>query len=484
MGRILDFFEKRDSGKVEVNIGYPQNNNTTVEGGGAFSLIARALSGKENDENININEDNIMTIPTVANCVSLICDSIAQLPIDICFFNEDGSVSKVQDDTRTFLLNSEPNESVDSFLLKRMMVKDYLINGNSYVVVERKGNSIEGLYPVKSTDVNIEPFEDGYKTTAKITAKEVSVEAEDVIITLKDSTNGFQGEGVLTTGKEILKVALGELYYSQSILENGAIPTGTINVPGPLSPQAFTNIKSSWQRNFSGAKNAGKTAILEGGAKYESISLKPNDLDLSTSKKNTVTEICKLFSVPESMINANANKYASTESNGLQFLQFCVGPVINAIECALNKTLLLEDEKMKGYFFRFDTSELTRTVESEKVETLVKAVKGRLISINEARGQLGYKSMPKDFWLYGLGDVLYNIETNKLVVANSGLGINPDEALTPEQMAELKEKYKHSYNEPTDEQIKEDITKENEKGESKSSPKKKKGGKKKSEDGS
>lgn len=473
MGRILDFFEKRGNDRVEVNIGYPEDNGV-VEGGGAFSLIAKALSGTQTQDVININEDNILTIPTVANCISLICDSIAQLPIDICFFNEDGSVGKVQDDIRTFLLNNEPNESIDSFLLKRMIVKDYLINGNSYVVVERKGNTVVGLYPVKSSDIEVETFENGYKTTAKITAKEEEVETEDVIITLKDSSNGFEGEGVLTTGKEILKLALGEIYYSQSILENGAIPTGTITVPTKLTPQAFTNIKASWQKNFGGVKNAGKTAILENGAKYESISLKPNDLDLSTSKKNTVTEICKLFSVPESMVNANANKYASTESNGLQFLQFCVGPVINAIECALNKTLLLEDEKMKGYFFRFDTSELTRTVESEKVETLVKAVKGRLISINEARGQLGYKSMPKDFWLYGLGDVLYNIDTNKLVVANSGLGINPDEALTPEQMAELKEKYKNNYNkEPTNEQVKENITKKDDgSGDNKSSPKK------------
>lgn len=443
MGQLLNFLERRN---VQVNEDIEERANSvqpSLEGGDAFSLIAKALTGQQEEVGVRVTEENIMTIPTVSNCVYLIADAIAQLPVYICYYNEDGSVSRVADDIRNYLLNNEPNESIDHSLLKKMMVKDYLINGNAYVVVERKGNEVSGLYPVKASDVSVETFEDGYKTTAKMTVKGlVKVEPENMVTILKDSTNGFEGEGVLTTGKELLKLALEEIYYSQSILENGAIPTGTITVPGNLTPQAFTNIKRSWQRNFGGVKNAGKTAILEGGAKYESISLKPNDLDLYNSKKNTVTEICKLFSVPESMVNANANKYASTESNGLQFLQFCVGPVIAAIESAFNKTLLLEDEKLQGYFFQFDTSELTRTVESEKVETLAKAVKGKLISINEARGKLGYPSMPKDWWIYGLGDVLYNVKTNKLVVANSGLGIDPEKALSPEEMEMLRQKAK------------------------------------------
>ena len=450
--RLFDFFETREEPTYDT-LELRGAGPTNIEGGDAFSLVRNALKNASGTNEIQLTQENIMTIPTVANCISLISGGVAQLPIDLCFFNEDGSISKIEDDIRTFLLNDEPNENINSFLLKEMMVKDYLINGNSYVVVERKGNAVSGLYPVPSKDIKIEKFKDGYKTSAKITLESMDIAPEDLIITLKDSVDGFEGNGVLTTGEEILKLALGEIYYSQSLLENGAIPTGVVTVPSKLSPQAFTNIKTSWQRNFGGAKNAGKTAILENGAKYESISLRPNDLDLTASKKNTVTEICKLFSVPESMVNANANKYGGVESNSLQFLQFCVGPIIKALESALNKSLLLEDEKLKGYFFRFDTSEIVRTVESEKVKTLSDAVKGKLISVNEARGKLGYKSMPKDFWIYGLGDVLYNLDSNMLVNINSGLGINPDEALTPEQMAELKEKYKYVYKVKTETEI-------------------------------
>ena len=470
MGLITNLYEKRERQVQEELSTNPKESK--MEGGGAFNLLASALMGEAsgNKPIASVTEDSIMNIPTVSNCVYLIADAISQLPINICFYNEDGSVGKVVDDERVYLLNNEPNESIDHSILKKMMVKDYLINGNAYVIVERKGNTVSGLYPVPAKEVGIQTFEDGYKTTAKITVKgSVEVEPENVVIALKDSKNGFEGEGVLEVGKEVLKLALQEIIYSQSVLDNGAIPTGVVSIPGNLTPQAYTNIKRSWQSNFGGTHNAGKTAVLEGGATYKAISLNPNDLELATSKKNTVSELCKLFSVPESMVNANANKYASTESNGLQFLQYCIGPVLSAIESAFNKILLLEDEKMKGYFFQFDTSELTRTVESEKVETLVKAVKGRLISINEARGRLGYPSMPKDWWIYGLGDVLYNVETNKLIVANSGLGINPEEALSPEEMEDLRNKYKlmdktNEDNKESEEDNKEDTSKNEENG--------------------
>ena len=455
---FFDLFETREEKQTYDTLELRKAGPTNIEGGDAFSLMRNAIKGNSGSGEIQLSQENIMTIPTVANCVSLISAGIAQLPVDLCYYNEDGSVTKVADDNRIFLLNDEPNESLNSFLLKEMMVKDYIINGNSYVVVERSGNEVKGLYPIPSKDIKIEKFKDGYKTSAKISLDSLDIAPEDLIITLKDSIDGFEGNGVLTTGEEILKLALGEIYYSQSLLENGAIPTGVVTVPSKLSPQAFTNIKNSWQKNFGGAKNAGKTAILENGAEYKSISLRPNDLDLTASKKNTVTEICKLFSVPESMVNANANKYGGVESNSLQFLQFCIGPIVKSLECSLNKSLLLEDEKLKGYFFRFDTSELVRTVESEKVETLAKAVKGKLISVNEARGKLGYKSMPKDFWIYGLGDVLYSLDSNLLVNINSGLGINPDEALTPEAMAELKEKYKSIYKVKTETEIAENTT--------------------------
>lgn len=456
---FFDLFETREETKDDYDTleirgaGIP-----TLEGGDAFSLLRNSLRGE--GENSALTEEKIMTIPTVANCVNLIADGIAQLPIDLCYYNEDGSVEKIADDSRIFLLNDEPNENINAFLLKEMMVRDYLINGNSYIVVERSGNEVKGLYPVASKDVQVEKFKTGYKTSAKITLDSKNIDPEDLIITLKNSVDGFEGEGVLETGKEILKLALGEIYYSQSLLENGAIPTGVVSVPGKLTPQAFTNIKSSWQRNFGGAKNAGKTAILEGGAEYKSISLRPNDLDLSSSKKNTVTEICKLFSVPEAMVNANANKYGGLESNSLQFLQYCVGPIMKAMESALNKSLLLEDEKLKGYFFRFDTRELVRTTQGEEIKNMGDAVKSRLLSVNEARGRLGYKSMPKDFWLYGLGDVLYSLDNNLLVNVNSGLGINPDEALTPEQMAETKEKVVSKYKILTEQALAETVKNE------------------------
>src|SRR5699024_1859038 len=143
-------------------------------------------------------------------------------------------------------------------------------------------------------------------------------------------------------------------------------------------------------------------------------------------RKHTVSEIARIFNIPESMLNASANKYASNEQNNIHFLQYCIAPIVTAIESSLNKSLLLEEEKRNGYYFRFDVSELLRTTEKEKIETVVRAMKDGLISFNEARSRIQLPSIDVDYFTWGLGSVFYNPETGKMTIPNMGVTIDPD----------------------------------------------------------
>lgn len=395
-------------------------------------FYAALLDEPVKKKQVHVTAETIMTIPTVANCIELITGSVAQLPVYLYKRNEDGSSTKIMDD-RYYLLNVEANPYMDAFNMKKLMTRDYLIHGGTFTVVERSGNSVTGLYPVGFEKVQIETFENDYVTTGKYTIGSKEFNPEQMLVVLKETTDGFHTKGIIDHGREVFEQALAEIEYSKSILSNGAIPAGILTIGGRPTPDVLISMRRSWERAMGGTGNAGKVAILSEESKFQGLNLKPNELDITNAKKNTVSNITKLFSLPESMINSDANKYASNESNGIQYLQYTVGPILNAIESALNKTLLLEDEKM-DCFWQFDTSDLTRTVEKDKIENLVAAVKGRLISINEARGKLGYPSMPKDWWLYSLGDVLYNVETNKLIVSNTGTAINPDDVLTTTEM--------------------------------------------------
>ena len=389
-----------------------------------------------------ISEDNVLKIPTVKACVELIAGTIAQLPIYLYKETNDGSVERVED-YRCILLNDEPNELQTGYSFKKHMVKDYIFYGASYNYIDRNGNTVTELQNLKTKNVRVDKYvQDGFRVVdADINVVAIeegrikrnpqenvkilsTLKPYDCIIALNESTDGITSKGVLEYGKDVFKVALEEKKYTSSIYKNGALPLGILKTTGRLTQPAIERLKASWQSLYSGAQNSGKTVVLEEGLDYTPVSLKPGDLLLTENRKDTIGDICKLFNIPESLVDVTKIKYGSLEQNNIHFLQYTLSPIITSIESGLNKSLLLEDEKRQGYFFAFDTSEVLRSTDREKYEAARVAVDGGLMSINEARYRLNLPAIKDDVMKWTLGAVLYYPETGEMKIPNMGIGID------------------------------------------------------------
>lgn len=374
-----------------------------------------------------ITEEDALKIPAVVACIELIAGSIAQLPLYLYKENENGEIERVMNDRRVFLMNSEPNDMLNGYSLKKKIVKDYLLYGASHTKMEKLRNDVVELYPFDMKNVQVTKYlKDGYKHDADIRLMSYSTEGQmetvfkphELLTILKESEDGITSKGILAHGYETLTLALNEVEYSSNILKNSALPVGVVETAAKLSETAVKRLRKAWEALYSGPKNAGRTVVLEEGLTYKPISIKPNDLQLVDSKKVTISEVARLFNVPESMLNADANKYASNEQNNLHFLQYTLAPILIAIEIACDKSMLLEDEKEQGYFFRFDVSEILRTTEKEKIESITEALKSGLFSFNEARAKLDYPKLEDNYFLWSLGNVLFNPDTKEMIVPN------------------------------------------------------------------
>jgi HK97 family phage portal protein len=399
--RLFDFFNKNNN-EVEERSIYTSNGQNLA--------IISLLGGS------NITEEQAMKIPSLVACLNLIEGTISQLPIYL--YQENGQDVVKVPDKRTRYLNGEANYFTDSQRFKRQVVKDYLFYGKSIIYVERKGNSIISLNALNAKNIQFKQY-----TTNGITLSNVEVEYnglgttskidyEDVIII--DSGN----EGILKHGVEILELALEQNTYSKNLLKNGALPIGIIQSMSRLSENAIKKLRAGWESLYSGSKNAGKTVILEEGMEYKPIALNPEQLQLANSRKVTNSDICKLFGVDESLISAEFNKYSANSQQNLAYLQYTLAPIITAIECALDKSMLLESEKDNGYYFRIDTSEILRSTPKEQVETVGIAVEKGLYSVNEGRAILDKNKIQKDYFMWSLGHVLYDANKDEIIVPN------------------------------------------------------------------
>ena len=423
------------------NFARPSSNNKEEKKplNNYYGNMNTAIVGTSSGGSTNFKEQDALSISSVAAATELITSTIARLPIKLYKKGEKKEFIEV-DDNRTFLLNKEPNQALTAITLKKRIILDYLFHGNSYIYPEWERNELLALHHIEADKVFIEKYADEnipFAIKARIevlgaNGKKVELMPEDLMIILKNSQDGLQSKGILDLNADLLQLALNQQDYSSSILQNGALPIAVLTAPNRLSVQAMEKIKQSWNRIYTGGKNAGKTVVLEEGMDYKPVSLNPNELDLSSSKEAVLSDIARVFGIPESMLNSNANKYNSNEQNNLHFLQYTLDPIITALESSLNKALLLENEKRQGYTFQVDRDSILATTEGEKFATTTKAMKDGLISINEARARHNMKEISDDYMMFSLANIFYNKTNSNMTIPNMGVIIDPND---PESLA-------------------------------------------------
>lgn len=361
-----------------------------------------------------ISEDEALKIPAVRASVELIADSISTLPIYLYQDANNNDITKIEDDDRVNKLNHDANKFDTAQTIKKKVVKDYLLHGKAFIY-KKEG----ALYYLEAKNMRQEKYTEDSIVPSRIEYEYIGLNEsvrinEENLIIIDSGSNG-----ILSDGGTILQNASKQIEYSTSLLHNSAVPVGMVKVATRLTQNAIDRLKSSFEKIYSGSKNAGRTMILEEGMEYNPLSLKPDELQLVEAGKQTISEVARLFNIPESLINSDANKYASLEQNTVQFLQNTLLPIITQIESAFDKHLLDDFEKQLGYYFRFDTSEIIRTTEKEKIETVAKGLKEGLFSFNEARTKLDLPKVDKDFRLLGIGHVAV-YENGQMVFLNLG----------------------------------------------------------------
>lgn len=358
-----------------------------------------------------VTEDKVMKIPTAKACVDVISNAVAQMPVYLYKENTDGTIEKVPDN-RVSLLNHEANGFLNGYSLKKGMTKDYVLHGASYVAIVAAGNTIHELHPLPAKAIVVNKrIQNGYRVIGadivlsstesgvnnSVSRKPATFKPHDLMISLSETTDGLTSRGIITHGQEIFKQAMNEIEYTNNLYERGALPLGLLKTDARLNETQQSSLREAWSRLYSGIKNSAKTVVLQEGMSYQALSMNPNEIQMNETKRGTNSEICKLFSVPESMVNATVGKqYVSIEQNNLAFLKNTLSPIIASLESSMDRALLLESEKDNGYFFRFDTSELIRSTEKEKIETLVAGVSGGIYTVDEARAKVDLPPMPEE----------------------------------------------------------------------------------------
>lgn len=179
--------------------------------------------------------------------------------------------------------------------------------------------------------------------------------------------------------------------WNKALLDNAARPSGAIvyepNDGSQLSTDQFTRLREELAEEFSGSANAGRPLLLEGGLKWQALSLTPADMDFVALKEGAARDIALAFGVPPVLVGLPGDAtYANAREAGRALYRQTILPMAARILGAINAML---SDWMGPVRLEVDADKLTELAE-DRARLWEQVGAASFLSEAEKRAQLGF----------------------------------------------------------------------------------------------
>ena len=378
---LLDFF-KREA---------PQEHQIQVD-----DVLLQALINGE-----TITREKVLTLPMVNGAVDYISNSIACMPVKL-FKVKNDKVEEIRDE-RTKMLNGDTRDTLDAFQMKKAMIEDYLLGKGGYCYIRRSRNNVTGLFYVADKNITVMTYDEPIFKDYYISVDANNYEPYEFIKVLKNTKDGASGTGLTVQVSKALETAYQTLLYQLGMVSTGGNKRGFLKATRKLGQDEIDTLKRAW-RNLYG-NNTENVVVLNNGIEFQEASNSAVETQLNESKKTLGDEINALFHI-------YPNDFDRTFKEAIY-------PIVKAFETALNRDLLLENEK-KNHFFELDVKEIIRASLKDRYEAYKLAKDTGFMTLNEIRRAENMEWIEGlDVINVGLSAVLYDVNNHVYYTPNT-----------------------------------------------------------------
>ena len=324
-----------------------------------------------------ITQDSSLAVSTVFSCVNLISSTIAALPVD-AYTRFNGNRVPLRPRPEWVMKPDVENSRIEHF---QQVIVSLLLDGNAFVRVFRKGGKVVSLVALDPTLVRIERVRLG---TLKYYYNDQEIKAED-ILHIRDLVRPGMLRGVSRVEelKEEIGLASALRSFAARFFGQGATAQLAIETTGAqLTPEQAKGLADSVSKRHGGYRNAHKAIVLN-NATVKKVGTDPSEAQMVEARRLAVENICAIFGVSPTLIGVTtpgAMSYASVEQNTLNFVKFCLQPIIQKLEEAYSSLIVLD-----AGFMKFSLDALLRADYATRVAGYSSALQAGWMSINDVR---------------------------------------------------------------------------------------------------
>ena len=286
--------------------------------------------------------------PVAQRAVKLVMEAVAGAPLEEC----DPAVAALVQ-TRS---GGQP--------LLATIAAQLLLHGNAYVQLLRdEGGALSELYALRPERVSVEadaggwPVGFAYRVGERVTRFHGEpVRPEVAHIRAFHPLDDHYGLGCLGAAAAAIGVHNAAAQWNRGLLDNAARPSGAlVYEPGDgstLTSEQFERLRGEMEAGFAGAGNAGRPMLLEGGLRWQALSLSPAEMDFAGLKAAAARDIALAFGVPPMLLGLPGDStHANYKEANRALWRLTVLPLADEILTSLSQAM---DGWFEGVRLRVD----------------------------------------------------------------------------------------------------------------------------------
>jgi HK97 family phage portal protein len=289
--------------------------------------------------------EGMMQNAVVYRCIRMIAEAAASVPLLLY----EGEHELTEHPLLDLLASPAPGQTrVD---LVEAYIGFLLVSGNGYLEAVSANGRIRELHALRPDRMRIVPGNNGWPSgyeysvngqTARINGEVVPGAARILHTKLFHPANDHYGLSPLEAAAMAIDIHNEASKWNKALLDNSARPSGALVYGGgqTMTAAQFERLKSELEDTYTGARNAGRPMLLEGGLDWKAMSLSPRDMDFISLKQMAAREIAQALGVPAMLLGIPGdNTYSNyAEANRVLWRQTVI-PLVTRLATSLGRWL-------------------------------------------------------------------------------------------------------------------------------------------------
>lgn len=342
-------------------------------GNSFWEAMLGGVRSSQSKTGIIITPETALGLSAVRACVTLLAESVAQLPCELYRRDKNGGRQRATDHPVYDLIHSQPNRKDTSFEYFEQQQGLLGLEGNCYSIIERDGKGYpKELIPINPKKVIVLKGPDGMPYYELPEVGEI-LPMRMMHHVKVFSLDGYIGSSPIQTNADVLGLNLAVEEHAAATFRRGTTMSGVIERPKEAatikSQDAIDRLLAKWTERHSGIHNMFSVALLQEGMSYKQLSQDNEKAQLLQSRQWGVEEVCRLYKIPPHMVQMLAKATNNNiEHQGLQFVMYTLLAWLKRHEGALQRDLLLPSER-RDLYIEFNVSGLLRGDQKSRYES-------------------------------------------------------------------------------------------------------------------